>query len=185
VKKTRQYAAIAIVVVLVLVVVAVYGQSLMSRGNSTASGAPHITLTAIDAQWNGQTYALVSESFDNTLFGVSQGNSPGADVGFGFVNNGAGFSPTNTFSITPLTPGFEVLWVVFCHPSNGCSGGGTSYSQFSTLPDEPLNSTPQSWSEDVGSVDMTSVASGSTTYVEIGIQFPSSQYDGPLMLLVS
>jgi hypothetical protein len=164
VKKTRQYAAIAIVVVLVLVVVAVYGQSLMSRG---------------------QTYALVSESFDNTLFGVSQGNSPGADVGFGFVNNGAGFSPTNTFSITPLTPGFEVLWVVFCHPSNGCSGGGTSYSQFSTLPDEPLNSTPQSWSEDVGSVDMTSVASGSTTYVEIGIQFPSSQYDGPLMLLVS
>ena len=178
------FAKIGIVVV-VLAVAGIASVFYVTRATSTTtSSVAEVTITSVDGQWNGQTYALVSSSYYNTL----PDRPPGVDIAFEFTNNGEGFSPNQTFSVTTQSIGFNVVWVQFCivHSPGSTSPQSCPSSSMSTGYFQ-YNSAPScgGCAEDGNNVQMFNVSPDSTIYVLFEVQFPTSAYDGPLTLLIS
>jgi hypothetical protein len=166
----------------ILVLLSVYViQSQIAAAASSTTGVPPFTITSLVEQYNGQTQVLIPTSFDNYNSSLSSHPSVGVDVIWIFNDGGQGL-PNSTFSITPLQPGFGVVWVQYC-ASSACSDPGYTgdgYLAYSSVPDGPPD-----WSGCGACVALTSVSPGTPVYVLMSLAYEGSSYDGPLTLGIS
>jgi hypothetical protein len=170
VKKSLIVAVAALVIGIVIVgAILVY----QSPNKSATNSLSKVTITATDMQWNGQTYSVVPTAY------TQNSGYNAVIITFGFKNDGQGFSPTQTFSISPQTQGFTIMEVSYC--VNPSSPTYTNYVPASNV----LQNLPAGCSRAGNSVDMTGVNQGSTVYVSLLVQLPNTSYDGPLLLLAS
>lgn len=176
-----------VVVVVVIIAVIILVATLWPGSTGRSSG--EVTMTGITIQLSGQTYPLLSVPYSSSAASGGYGNqgvtfnaeyTAGGECSSGISSC---FSPSSTFAITSLTPGFSVSWVTACFQSEGASSliGGPVYYTYSASPP----AVPYGCSSYADEVDMSGVTPGSDVTITVAVEFPASGYSGALGLVAT
>ena len=142
--------------------------------------SPNLDITQVLGDWNGQSYVLDSQSYIQQSQSYLPINNNfdffnGLTVGFYYATNDSGFPPTGTFTITSLTPQFNISWIDYF--TGNQSGSLNPFYGFY------FEQSGEGW---VSTNSVLNISQDNYTYAEITIGGTfSDSYTGPIILQFS